>query len=281
MEPNLAALDQLKNAAIELGMKFGPKLLVAIIILAAGYFVARWTAGGVGRMLQKFELEPPVRQLLLTIARMLVLILFAIMALQNLGVELLPLIAGLGVAGAGIAFAMQGVLGNLVAGLTIIFTRPFRVGDYIAIVKEEGQVAEILLSSTTLAHPDRSRVVIPNRKIVGEILHNYGRIRQVQVEVRVAYDTDLDRTLTTIRELLQANPRVLKEPAPPIQVVQLAEFVTIGVYPWVSVSDYGPAGGEIKKAIVEAFRARGIVIPPPRREVRLLGGAALAERGAA
>lgn len=281
MEPNLAALDQLKNAAIELGMKFGPKLLVAIIILAAGYFVARWTAGGVGRMLQKFELEPPVRQLLLTIARMLVLILFAIMALQNLGVELLPLIAGLGVVGAGIAFAMQGVLGNLVAGLTIIFTRPFRVGDYIAIVKEEGQVAEILLSSTTLAHPDRSRVVIPNRKIVGEILHNYGRIRQVQVEVRVAYDTDLDRTLTTIRELLQANPRVLKEPAPPIQVVQLAESVTIGVYPWVSVSDYGPAGGEIKKAIVEAFRARGIVIPPPRREVRLLGGAALAERGAA
>jgi small conductance mechanosensitive channel len=281
MEPNLAALDQLKNAAIELGMKFGPKLLVAIIILAAGYFVARWTAGGVGRMLQKFELEPPVRQLLLTIARMLVLILFAIMALQNLGVELLPLIAGLGVVGAGIAFAMQGVLGNLVAGLTIIFTRPFRVGDYIAIAKEEGQVAEILLSSTTLAHPDRSRVVIPNRKIVGEILHNYGRIRQVQVEVRVAYDTDLDRTLTTIRELLQANPRVLKEPAPPIQVVQLAESVTIGVYPWVSVSDYGPAGGEIKKAIVEAFRARGIVIPPPRREVRLLGGAALAERGAA
>jgi small conductance mechanosensitive channel len=142
-------------------------------------------------------------------------------------------------------------------------------------------VAEILLFSTTLAHPDRSRVVIPNRKIVGEILHNYGRIRQVQVEVRVAYDTDLDRTLTTIRELLQANPRVLKEPAPPIQVVQLAESVTIGVYPWVSVSDYGPAGGEIKKAIVEAFRARGIVIPPPRREVRLLGGAALAERGAA
>lgn len=281
MEPNLAALDQLKNAAIELGMKFGPKLLVAIIILAAGYFIARWTAGGVGRMLQKFELEPPVRQLLLTIARMLVLILFTIMALQNLGVELLPLVAGLGVAGAGIAFAMQGVLGNLVAGLTIIFTRPFRVGDYIAIVKEEGQVAEILLSSTTLAHPDRSRVVIPNRKIVGEILHNYGRIRQVQVEVRVAYDTDLDRTLTTIRELLQANPRVLKEPAPPIQVVQLAESVTIGVYPWVSVSDYGPAGGEIKKAIVEAFRARGIVIPPPRREVRLLGGAALAERGAA
>jgi len=282
MDPNFAALDQVKSAALELGMKFGPKLLVAIIVLATGYFIARWTAGGVGRMLQKFEVEPPVRQLLLTIARVLVLILFVIMALQNLGVELLPLIAGLGVAGAGIALAMQGVLSNLVAGLTIILNRPFRVGEYISIVKEEGLVAEISLSSTTLSHPDRSRVVIPNRRIVGEILHNYGRIRQVQVEVRVAYDTDLNQALATLRELLQANPRVLKEPAPPAQVVQLADSsVTIGAYPWVNVSDYGAAGGEINKAIVEAFRSRGIVIPPPRREVRLLGGAVPGELRAA
>jgi small conductance mechanosensitive channel len=281
MDPNLAALDHVRSAAIDLGLKFGPKLLAAIIVMTAGYFVARWTAGGVGRMLQKFELEPPVRQLLLNIARVVVLLLFAIMALQNLGVELLPLIAGLGVAGAGIALAMQGVLSNLVAGLTIILTRPFRVGEFISIVKEEGVVAEISLSCTTLAHPDRSRVVIPNRKIVGEILHNYGRNRQLQVEVRVAYDTDLNQALATIREVLQANQRVLKDPAAPTHVVKLADSVTIGVFPWVSVSDYGPAGGEINKAIVEAFRARGIVIPPPRRDVRLLGGAAPGELRAA
>jgi small conductance mechanosensitive channel len=282
MDPNLAALDQATSAVVGLAMKFGPKLLVAIVVMAAGYVIARWTAGGVGRMLQKFELEPPVRQLLLSIARVVVLVLFAIMALQNLGVELLPLIAGIGVAGAGIALAMQGVLSNLVAGLTIILTRPFRVGEYISIVKEDGLVAEISLSSTTLSHPDRSRIVIPNRKIVGEILHNYGQIRQVQVEVHVAYDADLNQALSTIRELLQANARVLKELAPPIMVAQLADSsVTLGVYPWVNVSDYGPAGGEIKKAIVEAFRARGIVIPPPRREVRMLGGAAPGELRAA
>jgi len=210
-----------------------------------------------------------------------VLILFAIMALQNLGVELLPLIAGIGVAGAGIALAMQGVLSNMVAGLTIILTRPFRVGEFISIVKEEGVVAEISLSSTTLSHPDRSRVVIPNRKIVGEILHNYGRIQQLQVEVRVAHDSDLNQALATIRELLQANPRVLRDPAAPTHVVQLADAVTIGAYPWVNVPDFGPAGGEINKAIVEAFRARGIVIPPPRRDVRLLGGAAPGELRAA
>jgi len=282
MDPSLAALDQVRSAAIDLGMKFGPRLLVAIIVMTAGYLVARWTAAGLGRMLHKLELEPPVRQLLQTLTRVLVLILFAIMALQNLGVELLPLVAGLGVAGAGIALAMQGVLGNLVAGLTIILTRPFRVGEYVSIVTEEGQVAEISLTSTTLTHLDLSRVVIPNRKIVGEILHNYGRIRQVQIEVGVAYDTDLNQALSTIREVLQANPRVLRNPAPVIHVSQLADSsVTIGIRPWTSMSDYGPCPGEIRKALVEAFRARGIVIPFPQREVRLLGGAALAERVAA
>jgi small conductance mechanosensitive channel len=159
--------------------------------------------------------------------------------------------------------------------LTIIFTRPFRVGEYISIVKEEGEVAEISLSNTTLSHPDRSRVVIPNRRIVGEILHNYGQIRQVQLSVNVAYDADLDRAFATIREVLQANTRVLKDPAPAVGVTVLGDSgVTVGVYPWTRVPDCGPASAEINRAILEVFRARGIVIPFPQREVRMLGKAA-------
>jgi len=282
MEPNLAALDKVTSTAIDLGMRFGPKLLVAIIVMTVGYLVARWTAEGTGRLLQKLELEPPVRQLLLSVVRVLVLILFAIMALQNLGVELLPLIAGIGVAGAGIALAMQGVLSNMVAGLTIILTRPFRVGEFVSIVKEEGVVAEISLSSTTLSHPDRSRVVIPNRKIVGEILHNYGQIRQVEIKVGVDYTSDLDQALAAVGEVVQSNPRVLKDPAPVIRVIELADSaITIGVYPWTQVSDYAAAAGELRKDIVEAFHARGIAIPFPQREVRLLGGPAPAELRAA
>lgn len=272
MEADLAALDQVRSKAIDLAMTFGPKVLVAIIIMTAGYFAARWTAGAVGRSLRRFEFEPPVRQLMLNITRALVFLLFAMMALQNLGVELLPLIAGIGVAGAGIALAMQGVLSNLVAGLTIILTRPFRVGEYISIAREEGEVAEIRLSNTTLSHADLSRVVIPNRRIVGEILHNYGRMRQVQIKVSVAYDADLNRALATINEVLQANARVLKDPTPATSVAVLGDSaVTVGVYPWVRLPDYGAAGSEINKAIVEAFRERGIAIPAPLYDVRLLG----------
>src|SRR5271166_273141 len=146
--------------------------------MTAGIFVGGWVARATARGLHRLNLEPPVLELLTRVARILVLALFAIMALQNLGVELLPLIAGLGVAGAGIALATQGVLSNMVAGLSIIFTKPYRVGEYISIVGVEGQVESITLFNTALLHADRSRIVVPNRKVVGEILHNYGKIRQ-------------------------------------------------------------------------------------------------------
>ena len=262
------SLDQVKASAIDMVIKFGPKLVVAVAILSAGYIVGRWVGRMVERLLVRLRLEPPVRSLLVRVAHLAVLGLFAVMALQNLGVELLPLIAGLGVAGAGIALAMQGILGNVAAGLTIIFTQPFHVGDYISIASEEGEVLDMSLFSTTLGHTDRSKVLIPNRKIVGEILHNYyGKVHQLDLKVGIAYAADVGRAL------LRANARVLQDPAPVIGVERLADFsVNIGVNPWVSVTDYVPAGNEINQAILEAFRAQDIDIPFPQQEVRVLGG---------
>lgn len=275
MDNSLQSLDQIKSSALDMAVRFGPKLVVAIIILVAGYMVGRWVGSLLERLLVRLNLEAPVRSLLVRIAQLLILALFAIMALQNLGVELLPLIAGLGVAGAGVALAMQGILGNIVAGLTIIFTRPFHVGDYISIAKEEGEVLDISLFSTTLGHTDLSKVVIPNRKIVGEILHNYGRIRRLNIALDVSYQTDVNVALRLITEILQANPRVLKDPAPQLGVTRLAESgVTIGIKPWVSVPDYDAAISEINRTILETFAARNIVIALPQCEIRMLGSGA-------
>jgi len=266
------SFDQIRSTALDLLIRFGPKALVAILILVAGSFVSRAVSRWMLRVLGKVDLEPPVRTLLARVAWAITFILFIILALQNLGVELLPLIAGLSVAGAGLALATQGVLSNVVAGLSIIFTKPFRVGEYIALLGEEGQVQTITLFSTTLVHTDRSRIVIPNRKVVGEILHNYGTIRQLDVVVGVAYDSHMDQALGAIREVLQANPRVLKDPAPIVQAVLLADSsVTIGIRPWVQVPDFVPASGEITQAVLEKLRSRDIAIPFPQREIRMIG----------
>ena len=275
MNSQIAPLDQVKNTVVDLAIRFGPKLLVAILILIAGVAVSRWVSRWLLRALGRIELEPPVRSLLARIGWLLSFALFLIMALQNLGVELLPLIAGLGVAGAGIALATQGVLSNLVAGLSIIFTKPFRVGEYISIVGVEGTVHTITLFSTTLTHNDRSRIVIPNRKIAGEILHNFGKIRQLEIAVGVAYDTDLSRAMATIDEVLRANSRVLQDPPPVVQTILLGDSsVSIGVRPWVQVPDCVAAAGEINRGILESLRERGIVIPFPQHEVRLIDNAA-------
>jgi small conductance mechanosensitive channel len=276
MDSELKSLSHVQSTITDMALQFGPKVMAAVVILAAGVMAGRWIGRATERGLAKLALEPPVRQLLVRIVRVLVLGLFAIMALQNLGVELLPLIAGLGVAGAGIALAAQGVLGNVIAGLTIIFTKPYRVGEFISIVGVEGGVDSISLFSTVLVHGDRSRVVVPNRKIVGEILHNYGRIRQTEVSVGVAYEADLKLALTAVTELLRANPRVLTDPVPVVQIAHLGDSaVKIAAKPWVAVGDYGGVETELSLGLVETMRRHGIEMPFPQYEVHLRGSSEL------
>ncbi len=275
MTNQLEMLNLAKTKLVDMSANFVPLAIKAVLILGAGFFITRWLMRVLQRWLGKLELEPPVRQLLLRVGWIISMGVFLVLALTNLGIDLLPIVTGLGVLGAGIAFAMQGVLGNLFAGLTIIFTKPFRVGEYVSMVGVEGRVEDIKLFNTVLSHADMSCIVVPNRKIIGEILHNYGGIRQLDIVVSVAYSTDLNAALAVVRDVLAQNPRTLKEPAPVIRVALLADSsINIAVQPWVNVPDYGPAIGEINQAMVEAFRARAISIPFPQREIRLLTPAA-------
>lgn len=274
MNDQVATINHAKDTLIDLGIRFGPRLLTALLILAIGLAVSRWVSRWMAGALNRRDLEPPIRQLLTRIVWAACILMFAVMALQNLGVELLPLIAGLSIAGAGVALAMQGVLSNVVAGLSIIFGKPFRVGDYIAIAGVEGVVDTIALFNTTLTHSDHSRVVVPNRKIVGEILHNYGTLRQLDLQVNAAYDSNITTVVALIREVLAANPRVLADPEPVVGPAGFGESaIAIAIKPWVSVPDQVAAAGEIHAAVLAAFRARGIVMPFPQREVHLLGDA--------
>jgi small conductance mechanosensitive channel len=123
-----------------------------------------------------------------------------------------------------------------------------------------------------LRHADLSLVVVPNRKIAGEILHNYGEIRQLDLRVGVAYATDVDVAVAAIGEVLAANPRVLRDPAPIVQASVLGEFaINVAIRPWVAVKDFTAAPGEINPAVVRALRERGVTIPVP--VVRSIGPA--------
>ena len=262
---------EINEKVLQYFMDNGLQILTAIAILAAGIFLGRWFGDLLHRWLEKRHLEPQVTSLITKVVKVVILSLFLIMALGQIGVQVTPLLAGIGVAGVGVSLAMQGLLGNVVAGLTIIFTKPFTVGDYIEVLGVYGQVIDISLFSTILLHADASHVVVPNRKIVGEILHNYGKIRQLDLNVGVAYSTDLNFALATIREVVDSNACILKDPEPVIGISSLeGSSIKIAVKPWVSVSNFATVPGALNLAIVEQFRARNINIPFPQHEVRLL-----------
>ena len=219
-----------KDLTLDLAIRYGFQVLGALVIVGVGLLLARWVGNLFDGWLAKRALEPPARKLMVRVVRVVVMVFTLVVALDKFGFQIAPLVAGIGVAGLGIGIALQGVLSNVVAGLSIIFTKPFKVGEYIQVVGVHGQVSSIELFSTTLLHSDRSRVVIPNRKIVGEILQNYGSIRQLDLHVDVAFATDLERALSAARGAVEADPRVLREPAPVIGVAGVTDArITVAV----------------------------------------------------
>ena len=270
-DKTINAISRIEAKVVDFLTDYGLNIIGALIILVIGLIIAWWVGRALKKWLQGKNVEPPIIMLAVRVVRLLVFLVALLQALEKLNVPIAPALAGIGVAGLGVGFALQGVLGNLVAGLTIIFTKPFRVGEWVEIAGVSGQVKGIELFTTTLLHTDMSRVVIPNRKIIGDILHNYGNVRQLDLSVGVAYGTDLNDATAIVRRVLAANPRVLKEPVAIVGVTMLADSsINIAIRPWISVDDYIPAQGEIVQAIAEQLRAANISIPFPQREVRLL-----------
>lgn len=266
-----ATLLSLKIALVELAVRYGLQILAAIVILLVGLRVARWSGNLLDTWLTRKNLDVSLRALVVRVFRILVLAGTVLISAEKIGIPVTSLIAGVGVAGVGAGFALQGVLGNVFAGLTILFTRPFKVGEYIDILGVSGQVTEITVFTTTLIHTDMSRVVIPNRKIVGEIMHNYGTKRQMELRLGIAYSSDLEKALSVVRATLDKDTRVLKDPTPLVGIRELGDSaIVISVRPWVSVPDFENTRVDLYRALVEACRAAELEMPFPQREVRML-----------
>jgi small conductance mechanosensitive channel len=259
-----------KDLSLDLAVRYGFEVVGAVVILLVGLLVARWVGHLVSEWLERRGTEPPIRLLAVRFTRVVVLVFTLVVALDKFGFQIAPLVAGIGVAGLGIGIALQGVLSNLVAGLTIILTKPFRVGEHIELLGVHGDVTQIELFSTTLVHPDRSRVVIPNRKIVGEILHNFGTTRQLALTVSVGHRSDFGEILSVARQIVDAHPRVLRDPAPLVGITAITDTsVTVSVAPWVAVTDYVSVRADLYQALVDRLRAPSVEMPVARA-VRVL-----------
>jgi small conductance mechanosensitive channel len=248
-------------------------LVIAFIIVFRLLFRAFWWLLGTIRIVRLPRLT---RALIDGLVQPLGSVVGLFVGLWFLGVNAAALLAGVGVAGVIVGLALQDSLANLASGFFILVTRPYDVDDVVKTGTVLGTVKKMGLANTTIRTFDGRRLMVPNRKIWGEVIENRSAemVRRVEITVRVGYDEDLDQVLQLLRAICDNEERVLRKPEPDIFVLDLEQsWILIAVRPWVKNQDWWPLLTQLPRLVRLRFREEGIDIPYPRSDVAWLNPA--------
>ena len=246
------------------------QVIGAAVILIVGWILSRLAVKFVRRALNEKKVDITIAKFITQAARWAVLALGFLLALSCLGVQIAPLIAGLSVAGVGVGLALQGPLSNYASGATLIFTKPFKVGDIIEVAGAQGEVKDISLPRTELIGLDGSIVIIPNKHIIGEVIKNYSEYRKLEFNIGVSYESSIDKALSVIENTLKADKRIPTNQPIKVGIRDFGDSsINLQAFIWVLPSDYGDIKFAVNKAIFDEFRRQGIAIPYPQREVHI------------
>ncbi|MDH4072216.1 MAG: mechanosensitive ion channel [Gammaproteobacteria bacterium] len=258
--------------ARNLGVDFGIKLLVAIVIFVVGRIVAGMLQRGLRKLMQAQKVEQILQTFVSNLVFWTIMTFVIIAAINQLGVETTSLIAVMGAAGLAVGLALQGSLSNFAAGVLIVVFRPYRVGDWVEAAGIAGSVEQVQILTTILKTGDNKQIIVPNSQIMGSIITNYSanETRRVDMVIGVSYGDDIDKVRATIRALVEADARILKDPECTIAVSALADSsVNFVVRPWVKTADYWAVMFDLTEAIKKRFDREGISIPFPQRDVNV------------
>ncbi|TNF07337.1 MAG: mechanosensitive ion channel [Gammaproteobacteria bacterium] len=251
---------------------YGFKVLMAIVILIVGKYVAKWLSKTVETMLRKKEVDIAIQHFVSALVYYALLVFVVIAALGQVGIQTASFIAVIGAAGLAVGLALQGSLANFAAGVLILMFKPFRVGDFVEVAGVSGAVSKILVFTTELNTGDNKRVIIPNGQVMGGTITNFSanETRRVDLIMGISYGDDIDKAKAVLQEVVSADERVLQEPAPTIAVVELADSsVNFVVRPWVNKADYWGVYFGLTEAVKKRFDQEGISIPFPQTDVHL------------
>ncbi|MCC7300173.1 MAG: mechanosensitive ion channel [Verrucomicrobia bacterium] len=252
--------------------EFGLKLIAALLIFFVGRWVAKRIQNGLEKGMLKAHVDPVLVTFTVNMAYAALIVFIVLAALGQLGVQTTSFIAVLGAAGLAVGLALQGSLSNFAAGVMMIMFRPFKVGDYVEGGGTAGVVKAIHIFTTTLTTPDNKRVVVPNSKMMGDNITNYSAegTRRLDLTASIGYGDSIDAATAALMDILAKDSRVLKDPAPFVGVLALADSsVNLAVRPWVKSEDYWAVSFALTEAIKKRFDSDGISIPFPQRDVHL------------
>ena len=246
------------------------QLVGALIVLVIGLLVSSRVARLVTRTCDKHGLDVTLSRFLASCTKIIIIVAVAVICLGKIGISVTPFVAAIGALSLGAGLAMQGLLSNYAAGLNIILTRPFVVGDTIIVQGVTGIVKEVRLAQTILTDEDEVTILIPNRHIVGEIIHNSNDFKVVESTLGVAYNSDIDQVTSTIKAVLHQLGVDTNRP-PQIGIDDFGDSsINFGIRFWVPTDKYHQLRFRVNDELFKALHLAGIEIPFPQQEIRLL-----------
>lgn len=259
---------EITKKAIDLLIDYGIKLIAAIAIWVFGTWLIKRIVIGFRKLMQKKELEESLQKFLLNLINWSLKILLVVAILSKLGIETTSFAAIIAAAGLAIGMALQGSLSNFAGGVLIMIFKPYKIGDVIEAQGEIGTVKEIEIFTTKLIGLSNKEIIIPNGTLSNGTIVNYSTLgtRRVDLVFGVSYDSDIKHVKETLKNVVDAHPKVIKEPIPSINVLELADSsVNFAVRPWCKSEDYWDVYFEITENVKIAFDKEGIEIPYPHQ----------------
>jgi small conductance mechanosensitive channel len=264
-------LERWADTGYQLIMTFGPKLIAAIVIWIIGSWTIKIILKGLRKAMEKRDYDVSLKKFLMNLLSWVLKIVLIVVVLGTVGVETTSFAALLASAGLAIGLALQGSLGNFAGGVLIMIFKPFKVGDVIEAQGQIGSVKEIEIFTTKLIGLSNKEIIIPNGALSNGNIVNYTTegTRRVDLVFGVGYDSDIKKTKEVLMNVLTSHPKVLKDPTPTVNVLELADSsINFAVRPWSVSADYWTVYFEVTEQTKEALDAAGIEIPYPHVQIK-------------
>jgi len=257
---------------IAIAIAWAIKILGALAVYIIGKWIAKFLTNLFRKMLERSNTDVTLVKFLGDLIYFGLLVLVIIAALGTLGVNTTSFAAIIGAAGLAVGLALQGNIANFGAGVVLLFLRPFKVGDFVEAGGATGVVETIGIFNTTFKTGDNRVIIVPNSNIIGGNITNYSKepLRRIDLVIGVGYDDDLKLVKSTLEDILNNHPKILKDPAPAVALAELADSsVNFNVRPWVKSEDYWGVRSELLETIKTTFDEKGINIPYPQMDVHV------------
>lgn len=256
----------------EMVVVYGFNLLMAVLILIVGWWLIGRFVGVTGKLMEKRGVDESLQPFLKSIMGIMLKVVLLLSVVSILGVPTASFLAVLGSAGLAIGLALQGSLSNFAGGVLILTVKPFRKGDFIQAMGVSGTVYLIHLLNTVLKTPDNQTIYIPNGQLAGATITNFSEepTRRLVINFGIGYKDDIQKAKAIIRQEVEADARVLKEPAPSIVVNALGDnAVNIAMRVWTATSEYWDVNFDLHEKVKNHFDRENITIPYPQRDLHI------------